>query len=227
MSIETELPDNAFPTTDRSRLRRFSKRGSNTRADVYALLDAAPFCHVGYSIDGQPFVTPTLHWRNGDRVYWHGSGASRMLRTVEGQPVCITCTFMDGFVLARSGFNHSANYRSVMVFGTARRVESESEKAAAMSDFVNGLFPGRWETLRAMTDQELNATSVLRMDIEEAMTKTRSGPPGDADEAEVPVWAGVIPMKTTLGAPQVAPDLRPDINLPASLEALVNSGRLR
>ena len=114
-----EASDDAYPTTERSRLRRLHARGSHARADVHALLDAAPLCHVGYVIDGQPFVTPTLHWRDGDRVYWHGSAASRMLRKSEGERVCLTCTFMDGYVLARSAFNHSVNYRSVMVFGVA------------------------------------------------------------------------------------------------------------
>jgi nitroimidazol reductase NimA-like FMN-containing flavoprotein (pyridoxamine 5'-phosphate oxidase superfamily) len=219
--------ENAYPTTEISRVRREYPRGSHERAAIHALLDAAPVCHVGYVIDGQPFVTPTMHWRDGDRLYWHGSAASRMLRASDGARVCLTCTFMDGFVLARSAFNHSVNYRSVMAFGTARKVEGDAEKAAALKAFTDGIFPGRWETLRPMTDQEVKATSVLWMDIEEATIKTRAAPPGDVDEAAFPVWAGVLPFHWTMGAAQPAPDMPEGISLPEPLSALIASGRLR
>lgn len=216
-----------YPTTERSRLRRLHQRGTHARADVHAILDAAPLCHVGYVIDGAPFVTPTLHWREGDRVYWHGSAASRFLRQADGMPVCLTCSLMDGYVLARSAFNHSVNYRSAMVFGTARTVEGDSEKTEALRRFTEGLFPGRWDTLRLMTAQELKATSVLWMDIEEATAKVRAAPPGDPEDAGVPVWAGVMPMRTTLGPAEPAPELPPGIGLPQPLAALIGSGRLR
>jgi uncharacterized protein len=216
-----------YPTTERSRVRRLHQRGSHARADVHAILDAAPLCHVGYVIDGAPYVTPTLHWREGDRVYWHGSAASRFLRKVEGKPVCLTCSLMDGYVLARSGFNHSVNYRSAMVFGVARTVEGDDEKVSALRRFTESLFPGRWDTLRPMTAQELKATSVLWMDIEEATAKVRAAPPGDPEDAGVPVWAGVLPMHTTLAAAEAAPELPPGIGLPEPLAELINSGRLR
>lgn len=216
-----------YPTTGRSRVRRLHQRGTHARAEVHAILDAAPLCHVGYVIDGAPFVTPTLHWREGDRVYWHGSAASRFLREADGMPVCLTCSLMDGYVLARSAFNHSVNYRSAMVFGSARTVESDDEKVAALRRFTEGLFPGRWDALRPMTAQELKATSVLWMDIEEATAKVRAAPPGDPEDADVPVWAGVLPMRTTLAAAQPAPELPPGIDLPGPLAALIASGRLR
>jgi len=221
------LPETDYPTTERSRVRRMHQRGSHARADVYAILDAAPLCHVGYVIDGAPYVTPTLHWREGDRVYWHGSAASRFLHQVDGRPVCLTCSLMDGYVLARSAFNHSVNYRSAMVFGTAHMVENDAEKTDALRRFTDGLFPGRWETLRPTTPQELKATAVLWMDVEEATAKVRAAPPGDPEDAGVPVWAGVLPMHTTLAAAQPAPELPPGIELPGPLAALIASGRLR
>lgn len=225
---DSYLPSAAdYPTTERSRVRRLHQRGSHARADVHAILDAAPLCHVGYVIDGAPYVTPTLHWREGERVYWHGSAASRFLRKVDGRPVCLTVSLMDGYVLARSAFNHSVNYRSAMVFGTARAVEDDDEKSEALRRFTDGLFPGRWETLRPMTPQELKATSVLWMDIDEATAKVRAAPPGDPEDADVPVWAGVLPMRTTLAAPEPAPELPLGVELPGPLAALIASGRLR
>lgn len=219
--------DDDYPTTERSRVRRLHERGSHTRADVHAVLDATPLCHVGYVIDGAPYVTPTLHWRHGERVYWHGSAASRFLRASVAMPVCLTCSIMDGYVLARSAFNHSINYRSAMVFGTARKVEEPEEKAEALRLFTESFFPGRWDTLRPMTVQELKATSVLWMEIEEATAKVRAAPPGDADEAAVPVWAGVLPVQTRLTTAVTAPGVPEGIALPEPLAALIHSGRLR
>ena len=159
MPSDTPTPaDVSYPTTERSRVRRLHQRGSHARVDVHAILDAAPLCHVGYVIDGAPYVTPTLHWRNGERLHWHGSAASRFLRQVVGRSVCLTCSLVDGYVLARSAFNHSINYRSAMVFGTAHIVERDDEKMEALRSFTDGLSPGRWDTLRPMTKQELKAT---------------------------------------------------------------------
>ena len=223
----TSPTDTHYPSSERTRVRRLHQRGSHARADVHAILDAAPLCHVGYVVDGRPLVTPTLHWREGERVYWHGSAASRFLHRAEGTPVCLTCSLMDGYVLARSAFNHSVNYRSAMVFGTARRITDPADTAEALRRFTDALFPGRWDTLRPMTAQELKATAVLWMDIEEATAKTRAAPPGDGDEADVPVWAGVLPMAARLGAAEPAPDLPSGIDLPAPLAELIASGRLR
>ncbi len=216
-----------FPVTDRSRVRRMHDRASHAWADVHAVLDAAPMCHVGYVIDGAPYVTPTLHWRQGNRVFWHGSSASRFLRQAEGQAVCLTVSLMDGYVLARSAYNHSVNYRSAMVFGRANKIADAKESAAALRQMVDSLFPGRWDTLRPMTAQEAKATTVMWMDIAEASVKDRVGPPGDADEADVPVWAGVLPMRTTLGTPEPAPEMAAGVPLPAELAELVASGLLR
>jgi nitroimidazol reductase NimA-like FMN-containing flavoprotein (pyridoxamine 5'-phosphate oxidase superfamily) len=149
--MSTPTP-NAFRRTPRSRVRRLPKRGHYDRATVHAVLDAGVICHVGYVIDGQPYVTPTAYWRHGDRLYWHGSAASRMLRHLApGAPACVTVTHLDGFVLARSGFHHSINYRSAMAFGTARLVADEAEKEAALEAFMNRLWPGRWREVRDRT----------------------------------------------------------------------------
>jgi nitroimidazol reductase NimA-like FMN-containing flavoprotein (pyridoxamine 5'-phosphate oxidase superfamily) len=183
-------------TTDRTRVRRMPERGAYDRATIDAILDAMPVAHVGYSIDGQPFVTPTLHWREGDHVYWHGSAASRMLRNIDGAPVCLTVTLIDGMVLARSAFNHSMNYRSVMLLGQAHVVSDPAEKEARLRTFVESQFPGRWDMLRPVTAQEIKGTSVLGMPIDECSAKIRSGEPHD-DEADesLDIWAGVIPIR--------------------------------
>lgn len=215
----------SFPVSERSRVRRSHKRASHERQAVYAVLDAAPLCHVGYVIDGEPYVTPTIHWREGDRLYWHGSAASRFLEAIEGQRVCLTVGMMDGYVMARSAFHHSVNYRSAMVFGRARSLTGPEAKAEALRRFVDDLFPGRWATLRAMTAQELKATSVVWMEIEEASVKQRAGPPGDEEEADYPVWAGVLPMRSVLGTAEAAPGA--ELPLPEGLASLIASGRLR
>ena len=217
----------SYPVTERSCIRRLHQRGSHEADAVYAVLDAVPLCHVGYVIDGEAYVTPTLHWREGNRVYWHGSAASRFLHQVVGQRVCLTVSLMDGYVMARSAFNHSVNYRSAMVFGRAHIETNPDETAAALRRFVDGLFPGRWDALRTMTAQELKATSLLWLDIEEASVKTRNAPPGDAEDADHPVWAGVLPMHTTMGAAQPAPGPHQDLPLPNELADLMASGRLR
>lgn len=216
-----------YPTTERTRVRRSPKRGTHARADVHAILDASPLCHVGYVINGAPYVTPTLHWREGDYVYWHGSSASRFLRAAEDMSVCLTCSIMDGYVLARSAFNHSVNYRSAMVFGMARLVDDPDEKNHALRQLIEDLFPGRWESLRPMTTQEVKATSVLRMKIDEATAKIRNAPPGDIDEASYPVWAGVLPIASHLATPETAPGMPGNIELPQALADLIASGRIR
>ncbi|TDK42363.1 pyridoxamine 5'-phosphate oxidase family protein [Antarcticimicrobium luteum] len=191
--------------TDRSRLRRAHERGLHDRDTVNAILDAQPMCSVGYVIDGKPYVTPTLQWREGDHVYWHGSSASRALRASKGAEVCLTVSILDGFVMARSGFHHSVNSRSVMLFGTAF-VVPEEEKEARLSTFVDGLWPGRAAMLRPNNAQELKATTVLGLKIAEGSAKVRSGPPGDDEEDyALPIWAGVIPVETRVGPLQPDP----------------------
>jgi hypothetical protein len=180
---------------DRIRVRREPERGRYDRETIDAILDEALVCHLGFAIDGQPYVIPTLHARVGDTLYVHGSAASRMLRRLSsGVPVCATVTLFDGLVLARSIFNHSVNYRSVVVFGTAATVGDE-EKEAALQALTEQLAPGRWDEARRPTAHELKATWILALPIAEASAKVRSGPPTDEPEDEdLPVWAGVVPV---------------------------------
>jgi nitroimidazol reductase NimA-like FMN-containing flavoprotein (pyridoxamine 5'-phosphate oxidase superfamily) len=195
--------------TERTRLRRLHERGHFDPKTIYSILDAMPLCHVGYLVDGKPAVTPTFQWREGDTVYWHGSSASRAIRSSTDADVCLTVTLLDGFVLARSAFHHSANFRSVMIYGRATKVADPSEKEARLRTFVEILYPGRWDELRPMTDQEAKATTVLSMPIDEASAKIRTGQPVD-DEADyaLPVWAGVVPAHIQLGEPLPDPRLR-------------------
>ncbi len=191
----------AWPKTDRNKVRRYPDRGSYEEPDIYRILDAALICHVAYAIDGQPYCTPTSFWREGDRLFWHGSSASRMLRNLaKGVEACLSVCHVDGIVLARSAFHHSINYRSVMAFGTARLIEDAEEKTQALRAFVNRYFPGRYETVKRPDPQEVKGTTIISMRIDEASAKTRSGPPRD-DEADygLPVWAGVVPLQTVVG----------------------------
>lgn len=203
--------------TNRSRLRRSHERGHFDRATIDAILDAQPQCSVGYVIDGKPYVTPTLQWREGDHVYWHGSSASRAIRASQGAEVCLTVSILDGFVMARSGMHHSVNSRSVMLFGRAFIVPDD-EKEARLSAFIDGLWPGRSAHLRPNHPQELKATTVLGMEITEGSAKIRTGGPKDDEEDyALPIWAGVIPLETRVAPLQ--PDERnlPGIEPPAHL----------
>lgn len=193
--------------TDRSRLRRAHERGAYDREALHAVLDAMPLGHISYVIDGKPSQLPTLQWRKGEYIYWHGSSASRALRAMEGKDVCLSVTMMDGYVLGRSAMHHSANFRSAMVFGVAEKVTDEAAKAANLKAMVDHILPGRWDHLRPMQDQELKATAVMRMPLKEAAAKVRSGGPKDDEEDyALPIWAGVVPMQTVLQPP--VPDPR-------------------
>jgi nitroimidazol reductase NimA-like FMN-containing flavoprotein (pyridoxamine 5'-phosphate oxidase superfamily) len=185
-----------FPKTPRTTVRRLPKRAVYEQAEVYSILDQGFICHVGFVVDGQPYVIPTGYARAGDTLYIHGSAASRMLRTAGGGvEVCVTVTLVDGFVLARSVFHHSMNYRSVVVLGQARLVTDDEEKRTALRAFTNHIVAGRWEEARQPTDQELKATSVLALPIEEASAKVRTGPPiDDEEDYALPIWAGVVPI---------------------------------
>lgn len=201
--------------SERTKVKRYGKRARYDAETVHGILDAMPICHVGYMFNGAPYVTPTLQWREGSHVYWHGSSASRMLEACEDAQVCLTVTILDGFVLARAAFNHSCNYRSVMAFGTARKLTDPAEKEQRLKTFTDSLWPGRWDMLRTMTTQELKATTVLSMELNEVSAKIRSGPPGD-DEADyaLPVWAGVIPVRQEMLAPIDDPRLPPGLTPP-------------
>lgn len=192
--------------SERTRLKRAYKRGDYKLQTIYDILAAMPLCHVSYVLDGKPVVTPTLQWREGNRVYWHGSSASRLIRKSEGTDVCMAVSILDGMVMARSAFHHSANYRSAMLFGKATKIEDDAAKEASLKYMMDALFPGRWETLRPMLDKERKATTVLSMPIDEASAKIRSGPPiDDEEDYSLPIWAGVIPLTTNIEALQSDP----------------------
>lgn len=214
------MTDSELLKTERTRLRRANLRGTFDRQTAYDILDATLLCHVGYVIDGKPYVTPTFQWREGDRVYWHGSSASRALRAAEGTEVCLTVSLLDGLVLARSGFHHSVNYRSVMLFGTAEKVEDPAEKTERLRTFVEMITPGRWDTLRPMNDQELKGTTVLSMKIEEGSAKIRDGGPiDDEEDYDLPIWSGVVPIRYAVGEPEPDPRNLPGVEMPDHVRA--------
>jgi hypothetical protein len=196
------VPESISPT-ERTRLVREPQRANYDRETIYKILDEAFVCHVGFSLEGQPYVIPTLFARVGDAIYFHGSAASRMLRNAsEGIPVCITATLTDGFVLARSVFNHSMNYRSVVALGKASLVDAPEEKLEALHAFTEKILPGRWNDARQPNEKELKSTSILRLPLTEVSAKIRSGPPeDDAPDYALPIWAGVIPLRLAAGAP--------------------------
>jgi uncharacterized protein len=203
--------------SSRTRVRRVNERARYDQEAVHAVIDAGLVAHVGFVDDGQPFVIPTLHARIDDQLYIHGSSASRALRRLgKGIPVCVTVTLVDGIVLARSVFEHSMNYRSVVVLGIATAVESESEKNVALEAFTEKLLPGRWNDARVPTSAELKATSVLRLPLDEASAKIRTGGPEDGDtaDADLDVWAGHIPLVVNALAPVPDPTLREGIEVP-------------
>ena len=205
--------------TERTRLRRMHQRGHYDHEKIYEVLDAALQCSVGYIFNNAPYVTPTIHWREGNRVYWHGSSASQMLRKSAGAEVCLTVSLLDGYVMARSGMNHSVNTRSVMLFGQATKV-ADDDKEAKLKAMVEGLFPGRWDMLRPATAQEIKATTVLSMEIDEGAAKIRTGPPGDDEEDyALPIWAGVIPVRTVVDPPVDDPRNLPDMTPPDHVTA--------
>lgn len=195
-----------LPVTERTRLRRGHKRGDFNRNTINAILDAMPLCHIGYVLEDSPIVMPTFQWREGNHVYWHASSAGRGIGAAEGQEVCLTVSLLDGLVLARSAMHHSANFRSVMVFGKPKRITDPEEKAEKLVNLIEALYPGRNDLLRPMTEQENKATAVLSLPIEEASAKIRSGGPVDDDEDyALPIWAGVVPVKMQLLPPEPDP----------------------
>ncbi|HYO63533.1 MAG TPA: pyridoxamine 5'-phosphate oxidase family protein [Pyrinomonadaceae bacterium] len=215
---ETELETRAgFTPTGRSKVRRLSKRASYERETVYRILDEGFVCHVGFVADGQPFVIPTGYARAGDTLYVHGAQASRMLRELSrGVEVCVTVTLVDGLVLARSAFHHSINYRSVVVFGRAELVADEREKWDALHALTDHIVPGRWADVREPNEAEMRATSVLRLRLDEASAKIRTGPPVDDEEDyALGVWAGVVPLRMQAGTPEADPRLPPGVAPPA------------
>ena len=209
-----------FTPPERTRLRRRPQRGHFDEATVFAILDAAVVCHIGYVRDGQPVVTPTAFWREGRRVYWHGSAASGALDSqAGGTPVCFTVSLHDGFLVGRSGFAHSILYRSVMAFGTPTGITDLTGKRRAMTAFLERLYPGRTRELRPIKDDELRMITVMTLELDEVSAKVRPGPVLEKEEADyaVPCWAGTIPLATTVGTPipdeRLAPGTPPGLSL--------------
>jgi hypothetical protein len=198
-----------FPTTDRSRLRRHPERGSHDREEVYAILDAGLVCHVGLVLDGRPLVIPMAYGRQGDRLFLHGAAVGRLLKQLAGGiQACVTVTHVDGVVLARSTFHSSLNYRSVVAFGQARRLEDAAQRSEALEAIVEQIAPGRSAEAREPNEAELGATEVVEFLIEEANAKTRTGPPVEPEtDRSFPVWAGVVPLTQVAGNPVPAADL--------------------
>lgn len=205
--------------SERTRIKRLPERGAYDQATIHAVLDEALICHVGFVHDGYPVVIPTIHARVGDEVYIHGSPASRMLRAMKsGESICVTVTLIDGLVVARAAFHNSMNYRSVVVFGVPRIVDDPEEKEAAMQAVTEHVIPGRWEESRPMTPKEFKGTLIAALPLDEASAKVRTGAPIDDDaDYELPIWAGVLPLSLSVGAPQPDTRLVPGVELPGSV----------
>ena len=213
--------------TRRTTVRRVADRGRYDEETIHAILDATPIAHVGFSVDGQPYVIPTLHVRSGDRLFVHGSVGSRMLQALKrGEvPCCVTVTSVDGIVVARSAFHHSINYRSVVVLGNPREVTDPERKLDALRLLVERLLPGRWDEARQPSEAELRKTAVLELELREASAKVRTGPPVDEDEDYgLAVWAGVLPLQLTAGPPEPDPQLEAGVPLPAGLAQWTGDG---
>lgn len=222
----TSEPTTSGPMSDRTRIRRIPELGAYDRGTIDAILDAGILAHLGFVQDGQPFVIPTLHARIDDTLYVHGSAASRTLKTVsEGLPVCVTVTLLDGIVLARSIFEHSIDYRSVVVLGSATIVDDPDEKLASLHAFSEQVLPGRWADSRQPTEQELKATTILRLPLTEASGKVSAGPPEDAEaDGHLDVWAGNLPFVVKALDPIPDPALRPGIPVPEYLTTYTRKG---
>ncbi len=215
-----------FSSTEKSKVKRLAKRGCYDRETIYKILDEGIICHVSFVLNGQPFIIPTAYVRAGDDLYIHGSKANRMMNLLnEGADACISVTLMDGYVLARSAFHHSMNYRSAVLFGKAKIVEDRNEKIMALKEFSEHFIPGRWDDVRTPNDKELDATIVLKFSIDEASAKIRTGPPADdKEDYALDIWAGVIPFKITAGEPVPDSVLKESIPIPGYLSKFI-SGR--
>ena len=191
----------------RTRVRRLPERAHYDADTVAAIVDAAMICTVAFQLDGEVHAIPTIHWREGEHLYVHGAKASRMLKALTAGEACVTIALADGLVLARSAMHHSMNYRSVVIYGRFEPVTDPAYKLASLRAFVDGLYPGRWDTLRPITDKELNATTLLRIRLDEASAKVRDwGVKDDEEDLAWPVWAGVIPLRTETGEPEIEHD---------------------
>lgn len=207
------------PVTEQNRVRRARERGRYDRAFINETLDRSILGHLGYLDAGVPVVTPTVIWRQGEAVYWHGARATRYMKCSVGADVCLTVTHLDALVLARSAFHHSANYRSVMLFGRSEAVTEPTAKETALKTMIEHLYPGRWDQLRPMTDGEFEGTQVARLGIDSASAKVRTGPPvDDEDDYAQPIWAGVVPLRTSFEAAEADPRNLPSLLAPSHAE---------
>jgi len=214
-----------FEVSRRNKVLRKATRVAYDRDAVYEIVDAALACHVGYAIDAQPYVIPTLHARDGDTLLLHGHGSARtLLHAGAGHPVCVAITHIDGIVLARSIFNHSINYRSATLYGAGRLLTDPDEKMAALYRFSEKLLPGRWDDVRPMTDQEFKATAIIAVEIEDAAAKVRDGMPLDEPEdMSFPTWAGVVPMRQVIDAPLADESMAAGAQLPGYLATWIET----
>lgn len=210
-----------YSTTKRNKVKRLPKRGHYDKETIFGILDSTFICHIGFAVKGQPYVIPTAYGREGEAIYIHGATKSRMLLEMgKGAPVCLTVTKVDGLVLARSAFHHSINYRSAVVFGRAIEVTGE-EKERGLFVISENILKGRWDEVRRPNEIEMKATTVLRIDIDEASAKVRTGPPGDEEEDyALPIWAGVVPFYSKVGPPESDPLLSGGIEISGSVRNL-------
>lgn len=213
-----------FEQTSLNKVKRHPERAVYEKDVIYQIVDEAIICHVGFIQDNKPFVIPTLHARRGNEILLHGATTSRLIKhIVAGNEVCVTMTLLDGLVLARSVFSHSANYRSAVLFGRGRLIEAKEEKLQALMAFTESMIPGRWEDVRQPNEKELKATSIVSIPIDLGSAKIRQGPPGDEEaDLELPVWAGVVPVKQQLGEPIDAPELKDGITVPEYLRRYIS-----
>ncbi len=213
-----------FPREKLNRVVRVPERGRYDKSVIYPIIDEALICHVSFVVDGQPYVIPTLHARDGDSLLLHGASTSRMIKHAgAGNPLCVAITHVDALVLARSAFHHSISYRSAVLFGRGQLIDAPDEKNRILELFTERLMPGRWYDVREPNTQELKATSVVRLPIELASAKVRTGPPSDEPEdVSLPPWSGLVPVRTTYGPPVDAPDLRPGTAVPDYLRAFLD-----
>ena len=218
-----------FGVTPVNKVKRVHERGRYDRETIYEILDAALVCHIAYVIDGRPYCTPTSFWREGDHLYWHGSSASRMIRTqAQGVEVCLTVTHLDALVMARSGFHHSVNYRAVMAFGRAHIIDDVEKKLSLMDAFIDRVYPGRSKLIRQPNKQELKATTMMGMEIEHASGKIRDKHVADDEEdyAAVPAWSALYPITQVLGAPSECERQLPGLTRPDDMSDFVPGTRL-
>lgn len=201
--------------SQRTKVKRYNHIAKYDTETIHAILDAMPMCSVGYVHEGKPVVTPTMQWRDGNRIFWHGSSASRMLRVVESQEVCVCVSITDALVLARSAYNYNLNHRSVMIFGTAVKITDDDQKRHQLAHFVNKVIPRQWDRLRPVLDKELKATTLMSLEINETSAKVRTGHTEDDEEDySFPVWCGLVPVSFSIGTPIADPRNLPGIEMP-------------